>query len=598
MTAQLIQLLGSSDVKVRQRAWTALKGMAESGGAESQMTVQMAGGIERFVSLLKDGSLEAQEYVDCPTDDLAALHVVAHHGASTLLLPRYALWLLYSASDIVSKVSIASAQDPAVRHASAHHDTSTAYPQVSIASALFADYNRVLCNVSQEQLYQDVGASTSFASSFGPDVAYLAYADRARPTTLNVCGSNFAPTGGGQLRGGSSQIKDGDRFRIQFDWPTDMSEALGNKRYLDSLFTFSHPLGVNYSGGWVDNSTFVVSVLSVSTQGTPPIETTQVLVVPDRLRNQQGEWSGSIALAFLSSSFSLSAPPRLASFEVFDPDNADVTYSDGDRLSLVFDMAMDRGQREGGKKFVDNLLEFLVQLSIDHSCSQTSESALTITSIATHPNFLEYDGDSSVALAMARCKWADGPNDVTIPTLIEPMRVRCSSFLHSTEAVRSLRALYEEDFADTGLFTFYKKPRLAVFVTALQPEGGVCEGGTTLVTVRGAGFDVMSAGTALTHVRCPWGSIHAVGNDVAALSASSTEIVCRHCRCQRACRTSRSRSTGSSSSGSSSSRTICTCSSTCNRTLSRRRSSTRRTSGLGRPRSLASSSIIMRDSTI
>ena len=42
-------------------------------------------------------------------------------------------------------------------------------------------------------------ASTSFASSFGPDVAYLAYADRARPTTLNVSGSNFAPTGGGQL---------------------------------------------------------------------------------------------------------------------------------------------------------------------------------------------------------------------------------------------------------------------------------------------------------------------------------------------------------------------------------------------------------------
>ena len=108
MTAQLIQLLGSPDVKVRQRAWTALKGMAESGGAESQMTVQMAGGIERFVSLLKDGSLEAQEYADCPTDDLATWHADAHHGASSLL-PRYALWLLYSASDIVSKVSIASA---------------------------------------------------------------------------------------------------------------------------------------------------------------------------------------------------------------------------------------------------------------------------------------------------------------------------------------------------------------------------------------------------------------------------------------------------------------------------------------------------------
>jgi hypothetical protein len=131
-----------------------------------------------------------------------------------------------------------------------------------------------------------------------------------------------------------------------------------------------------------------------------------------------------------------------------------------------------------------------------------------------------------VALAKARCKWGDGPNDVTVPTLIEPMRVRCSSYLHSTEAVRSLRlSLNEEDFADTGPFTFYKEPRLAVFVTALQPEGGVSEGGT-LVTVRGAGFDVMSAGIALAHVRCRWGSIHAVGNDTAALSVSSTEIVC------------------------------------------------------------------------
>ena len=82
VTAQLIKLLGHSDSHVRQRAWTALKDMAESGGSESQMTVQMAGGIDRFVSLLKDGSLEAQEY---------------------------ALWLLWQSSDVTSKVSIATA---------------------------------------------------------------------------------------------------------------------------------------------------------------------------------------------------------------------------------------------------------------------------------------------------------------------------------------------------------------------------------------------------------------------------------------------------------------------------------------------------------
>ena len=48
----------------------------------SRMTVLMAGGIERFVSLLKDGSLEAQEY---------------------------ALWLLWQSTDVASKKSIATA---------------------------------------------------------------------------------------------------------------------------------------------------------------------------------------------------------------------------------------------------------------------------------------------------------------------------------------------------------------------------------------------------------------------------------------------------------------------------------------------------------
>ena len=82
VTAQLIKLLGSPLSEVRQRAWTALKDMASEGGSESQMTVQMAGGIDRFVSLLKDGSLEAQEY---------------------------ALWLLWQSADLASKLSIASA---------------------------------------------------------------------------------------------------------------------------------------------------------------------------------------------------------------------------------------------------------------------------------------------------------------------------------------------------------------------------------------------------------------------------------------------------------------------------------------------------------
>ena len=63
VTQQLITLLGSDVEAVRQRAGTALKAMSAEGDHGGQhLTVAMAGGIDRFVSLLKDGSVEAQEY--------------------------------------------------------------------------------------------------------------------------------------------------------------------------------------------------------------------------------------------------------------------------------------------------------------------------------------------------------------------------------------------------------------------------------------------------------------------------------------------------------------------------------------------------------
>jgi len=79
----MIMLLGSDSMDVRQRAFAALQGMAAEGGSDSRMTVKMAGGIDRFVALLKDGSLEAQEY---------------------------ALWLLWQSTDLASKKSIAMAR--------------------------------------------------------------------------------------------------------------------------------------------------------------------------------------------------------------------------------------------------------------------------------------------------------------------------------------------------------------------------------------------------------------------------------------------------------------------------------------------------------
>ena len=81
VTGQLITLLGAEACDVRQRASAALRDMAAVGGSEAQMTVAMAGGIDRFVGLLRNGSVEAQEYT---------------------------LWLLQS-TDLASKQSICTA---------------------------------------------------------------------------------------------------------------------------------------------------------------------------------------------------------------------------------------------------------------------------------------------------------------------------------------------------------------------------------------------------------------------------------------------------------------------------------------------------------
>ena len=57
-TAHPIKLLGSDmPEEVRQRAGTALKDLSAERGGDSQMTVAMAGGIERFVALLREGLL-------------------------------------------------------------------------------------------------------------------------------------------------------------------------------------------------------------------------------------------------------------------------------------------------------------------------------------------------------------------------------------------------------------------------------------------------------------------------------------------------------------------------------------------------------------
>ena len=198
----------------------------------------------------------------------------------------------------------------------------------------------------------------------------------APPELIEFAALSSTPTGI------HSRFRAGDQLLLAFDRPTDRSYALGNKKYVDSLFTFSEQLGEDYCGAWTDTSTFEIRLLTAAT-AAPARGTTQIEVVGD-LRNTRLQLSGVIAPAFLEGDFGSNDPPKLSRFEVLDPDNADTIYSNYDQLLLQFDLPTDRGRSGGGKRFVDNLLEFSVQLGIDYSAAWTGERAPTRYSVFPH----------------------------------------------------------------------------------------------------------------------------------------------------------------------------------------------------------------------
>ena len=61
---------------------------------------------------------------------------------------------------------------------------------------------------------------------------------------------------------GDSVFGDGDKVRVFFDQATDRAQAVdaGDKAFVDGLFSFSLPLGLEYMGEWEDDSTFAVTV--------------------------------------------------------------------------------------------------------------------------------------------------------------------------------------------------------------------------------------------------------------------------------------------------------------------------------------------------
>ena len=202
----------------------------------------------------------------------------------------------------------------------------------------------------------------------------------------------------------------GDLLSIVFNKPTDKAggERYGLKRYVDDLFSFSEgDPADDYSGEWVDDSTFVVQLLDPidvvpSVAGRTPFSTRErrLLVgttggsgLPGSLIQNRAVSSDRVADAGVrveaAGDFGEVRSPRLVAFEARDPDNGDEALSAGDELTLTFSCATDRGgatrrfypldpRNVVDRAEIDRLIAFSAPLGTDYDGRWRDESTLTI----------------------------------------------------------------------------------------------------------------------------------------------------------------------------------------------------------------------------
>ena len=172
---------------------------------------------------------------------------------------------------------------------------------------------------------------------------------RVMPVLLSAVGSD--------PDNGDAEFGNGDRLLLQFDRPTNVSldilaEGEQGQGYVDSLFAVSKPLGSQYSGLWLDASTFRIDVQNAwlprpQINGTtyttrvwlPP--TTPLLSADGSLPVYGVSPSDAIRLA---GSLGTHAKPRLLTVVGSDPDNGDDSFSTHDTITLTFDKATHIGR--------------------------------------------------------------------------------------------------------------------------------------------------------------------------------------------------------------------------------------------------------------
>ena len=188
----------------------------------------------------------------------------------------------------------------------------------------------------------------------------------------------------------------GDTVSIAFSTSTDRAGGAqtGNKAYVDSLFSFTQTLAYDYSGEWLGgitnpDSLFQITIVQATCPGcTPMVDSATnrgATVRPHDtafIKTRAGSSPRASAPSPpLVGNYGLKEGPRIVSFVADDFDNGDDVYGSGDTLTVVFDLATNRGgaDERATSVNVDNMLVFSQALGSDINSQWSDDSTLVVT---------------------------------------------------------------------------------------------------------------------------------------------------------------------------------------------------------------------------
>jgi hypothetical protein len=204
---------------------------------------------------------------------------------------------------------------------------------------------------------------------------------------------------------------EGDSLFIYFDRLTDRggldAPTRGDEAFVNALFTFTHPLGAQFSGEWQDASSFVITIQDASNEGittdgvtlknvrvTPTIASSPTAGQPIRNRGRTSApaTATSPVLQTRNAGVGTLQPPRIVSFRASDPDGGDFSYGVGDTLTVTFNGRTNRGAHSGGRDFVDSLFLMKPTVGPDYSGEWYDGSVFIIDVLQASRALSDYSG--------------------------------------------------------------------------------------------------------------------------------------------------------------------------------------------------------------